>query len=64
MKIKYDNNLDILRIKFSESLVTESSEDKNGIIIDYDEHGNVIGIEILSASKQMPNPKIVEYELA
>lgn len=63
MKIKYDNNLDILHIKFSESLVFESSEDKNGIIIDYDAQGNVIGIEILSASKQMPNPKIVEYEL-
>ncbi len=64
MKVKYDTNVDVLRIRFSDLPVFESSEDKNGVIIDYDEFGNIIGIEILSASKQIPNPKIVEYEIA
>ena len=64
MKVKYDTQLDILRIRFSEKLVAESDEDRNGIIIDYDEDGKILGIEILSASLQITNPKLVEYEVA
>ncbi|MEY4925960.1 MAG: hypothetical protein RI894_396 [Bacteroidota bacterium] len=65
MKVKYDLAQDILRIRFSEELVAESDESKNGsIIIDYDVEGNIIGIEILDASKNVNNPKLVEYEVA
>jgi uncharacterized protein YuzE len=64
MKVKYDSELDILRIKFSDKPVAESDEGKKGDIIDYDEEGNVLGIEIISASKKMLNPKAVEYEVA
>ena len=64
MKVKYDIETDILRIRFSEKPISESDEARNGIIIDYDESGNVIGIEIMKASLQMPNPRIVEYEVA
>ncbi len=64
MKVKYDTTLDILRIRFSDKLVAESSEDKHGVIIDYDEDGNILGIEVLSASLQIINPRLVEYEVA
>jgi len=64
MKVKYDSQLDILRILFSEQPIAESDEEKEGVIIDYDENGNIVGIEILFASKKMSNPKIVEYEMA
>ena len=64
MKVKYDSKLDILRIKFSDKPVAESDEDRKGIIIDYDEEGNILGIEIMSASKKIINPKLVEYEVA
>jgi uncharacterized protein YuzE len=65
MKVKYDVAQDILRLRFSEKPVAESDESKNGsIIIDYDAEGNIIGIEILDASKNVNNPKIVEYEVA
>ncbi|MCF8244484.1 MAG: DUF2283 domain-containing protein [Saprospiraceae bacterium] len=64
MKVKYDSHLDIIRIVFSEKPIVESDEDKEGVILDYDKDGNVVGIEILSASKKMTNPKIVEYEIA
>ncbi len=36
--------------------------DKPGIFIDYDEEGNVVGMEILNASKRIPDPFQVEYE--
>ena len=64
MKVKYDSQLDILRIIFSEKPIVESDEDKEGVILDFDADGNVVGLEILFASKKMPNPKIVEYEIA
>ena len=64
MKVKYDSHLDVIRIIFSDKPIVESDEDKEGVILDYDEDGNVVGIEILFASKKMANPKIVEYEMA
>lgn len=63
MKVKYDAEVDIMRILFNDKIVSESDEEKEGIILDYDENGKIIGIEILDASKKMLNPKSVEYEI-
>ncbi len=64
MHIKYNIETDIIYIKFSEGKVAESDEGKPGIIIDYDESGNVMGIEVLEASKKMVQPNGVVYEVA
>jgi len=63
MKVKYDAEVDVMRIIFSESEISESDEEKQGIILDYDYKGNIVGIEILNASKKIVNPKSVEYEI-
>lgn len=64
MHIKYNIETDIIYIRLSEGKVSESDEDKPGIIIDYDENGNVMGIEVLEASKKMVQPNGVVYEVA
>ncbi len=64
MKIRYDKEVDVLYISFSENKITESDEDKPGIILDYDKSGTIVGLEILDASKKMKNPTKVEYEVA
>ena len=61
MKVTYDPQVDILRIFFSNAPVEESDEDKPGVILDYDKKGNVVGMEILDASKRVENPTSVEY---
>ena len=61
MKITYDPEVDVLRILFSNTPIEESDEDKPGVILDYDKDGNVVGLEILDASKRMENPRAVEY---
>lgn len=61
MKIYYDPEVDILRIVFSGRTVEESDEDKPGMIIDYDREGNIVGIEVLEASKRVENPRALEY---
>jgi uncharacterized protein YuzE len=64
MKIKYDKEVDVVYITFSSATVKESDEDKPGIILDYDEKGEIIGIEILDASQRMPEVSKFEYEIA
>jgi uncharacterized protein YuzE len=60
----YDQEVDVLRIRFSSAPVDESDEEKPGIILDYDRDGNIVGIEILNASKRMENPRSLEYAVA
>lgn len=64
MKVKYDKEVDILYIRLSDSLIKQSDEDKPGIILDYAEDGSIVAIEILDASKKLPHPYKVEYEVA
>jgi uncharacterized protein YuzE len=61
VKVTYDPETDILRIVFSPTPVEESDEEKPGIILDYDKQGNVVGIEVLDASKHIENPRALEY---
>ena len=61
MKITYDSEVDVMRIVFSNASIEESDEEKPGVILDFDKDGNVVGMEILDASKRMENPRVVEY---
>ena len=64
MKIKYDKTTDILYITLTDKPVAESDEDKKGIVLDYDADNNIVGIEVLNASKKLPQPAKLEYEVA
>lgn len=64
MRVTYDPRVDVLSIRLSSSPIEESDEDKPGVILDYDSNGNLVGIEILDASKRMENPRSLEYAVA
>jgi len=50
MKLSYDQEADAIYLKLDENIeVHESEEIKDGIILDYDKDGNVVGIELLGA---------------
>lgn len=55
MKIKYDQEADIIYLRFGEGKIVESDEIKDGLIVDYDENGNPIAIEILNAKEILAN---------
>ena len=61
MKVTYDSDTDTLRILLSDSQIDESDEERPGVVLDYDKCGNVVGIEILDASRRMENPKALEF---
>jgi len=63
MKIAYDQKTDSLTVILKEGVaVAESDEDKPGVILDYDENGDLLAIEILDASRRVTDARRVEYE--
>ena len=63
MTVQYHQDVDVLSIVLCENPVAESDEDKPGVILDYDKDRNVVGFEILDASRRMGNPTSVESAL-
>jgi uncharacterized protein YuzE len=61
MKVVYDQEVDVLRIVFSTAAIEESDEEKPGVILDYDSGGNLVGLEVLEASKRIENPRALDY---
>lgn len=59
MKVNYDAKTDTLTVIFRDVPVAESDEDKPGVILDYDEAGNIVSIEVLDASSRVEEPRRV-----
>ena len=64
MKVIYDRDTDTLTIIFAEAPVSESDEDKPGVILDYDDQGNLVSLEILDASRRVSIPGKIEYQVS
>ena len=64
MKLKHDQEVDILHIKLSDTPVEESDEDHPGVVLDYAADGSTVGIEIMNASKRAIQPTKIELEVA
>ena len=64
MKLKYDQEVDILYIKLNDELIQDSNEVHPGVVLDYDADGHIVGIEIMNASKRAIQPMEVQLEIA
>ena len=63
MRVIYDSETDTLIVIFADTAVTESDEDKPGIVLDYDASGNLVSLEILDASRRVGLPTQIEYQV-
>jgi len=61
MKVEYDGETDTLTVILRQGVVAESDEDKPGIILDYDDAGNLLSIEVLDASRRGEEPRHVTF---
>ena len=50
MNIEFDPVVDALYVRLSAHKVVESEQVQPGIVLDFDEEGKVVGIEVLNAS--------------
>lgn len=64
MNVPYDPHTDTLSIIPAPREFAESEEDKPGVILDYDAAGNLVSLEILDASKKVPNLTTVNLKIA
>lgn len=66
MKATYDGEVDVLRNVLRHGPIVESSEDKPGMILDYDAQNQVVGVEILHLSRRAPelNPGELQFQTA
>ncbi len=63
MKVTYDEKTDTLTVILKEGVaVAESDEDKPGVILDYDERGDLVSLEILDASKRVTEARKIEFQ--
>ncbi len=63
MKVKYDPQTDILTVELKPGVVAQSDENKPGVILDYDEAGDLLGFEVLDASHRVADARKVEFQV-
>ena len=59
MKLNYYPETDSLYIDLSEKPSAESKEISEGIVLDYDAEGNLVGIDIDNASKKVQLKELI-----
>jgi len=59
MKLDYYPETDSLYIDLSEKTSMESKEISEGIVLDYDAEGNLVGIDIDNASKKVQLKELI-----
>jgi uncharacterized protein YuzE len=53
VKIEYDPEADALYIQIREAHPNDNIDIEEGVTVDVDEHGHIVGLEILDASKRL-----------
>ncbi|MBE9069829.1 DUF2283 domain-containing protein [Leptolyngbya cf. ectocarpi LEGE 11479] len=54
MKLVVHKENDAIYLRLDESTIIESEEVSDGIVLDYNAEGNVVGIEVLYVSERSP----------
>jgi uncharacterized protein YuzE len=56
MRLRVDHGADAIYVNLTDRPIKDSAEVADGIIVDYDAEGRMVGIEILDASKRTDDP--------
>ena len=62
MKLHIDQEADALYLRLDDSAIVESEEVVPGVVLDYNEANQVVGIEMLDLSKRSPNLNLSTLE--
>jgi uncharacterized protein YuzE len=61
MQVVYDPDKDILQIAFIATVIEETTQIAPGLVLDYDEDGTVVGLELRKASMRVDSPYAISY---
>jgi uncharacterized protein YuzE len=62
MRLKVDPEADALYLRLDESKIVESQEVALGVVLDFNEQNQVVGVEILHLSKRAPKLNLKELQ--
>ena len=63
MKIEYSKQADAIYVYFKQDVVARSKEIEDGVVIDFDKEGQLIGIEVLDVSQRFTLSDIVNVNI-
>ncbi len=63
MKISYDKIADALYLRLKTGRVSKTLKMQDRVMVDVDKAGGVMGVEILSVSKQLPKGALYSIEV-
>ena len=63
MKIEYSKSVDTLYIRLREAKIADSRDIEEGVTVDIDENGHIVGLEILDASEKMKISDMVNISI-
>ncbi|MFI5387893.1 MAG: DUF2283 domain-containing protein [Fimbriimonadales bacterium] len=66
MRVHFDEKADALYFRLDDSKIVESEEMRPGIVLDFNERNQVVGIEILRVKDRVPlaNLRLMQCEVA
>jgi uncharacterized protein YuzE len=62
VRVSFDQEADALYVRLDRSPVAESEEVRPGVVLDLDERGEVVGIEVLRVSERLPKAELKRME--
>ncbi len=63
MKIEYSKDVDALYIRLREAKISDSMDIEEGVTVDLDDKGHIVGIEILDASEKLELSELVNISI-
>jgi len=60
MRMRVDHQADAVYLNLTDREILESEEVADGIIVDYDAEGRIVGLEILDASRRTGDPSALK----
>ena len=66
MRVQFDERADAIYLRFDESEVVQSEEVHPGIVLDFNDKDEVVGVEVLRVVKRIPleNLKQMQFEVS
>jgi uncharacterized protein YuzE len=63
VKIEYSKSVDALYIRLREAKIADSMDIEEGVTVDIDENGHIVGLEILDASEKLNISDLVNISI-
>ena len=61
MRVRVDTVADAVYLNLTDRPIKDSEEVADGIVVDYDAEGRIVGVEILDASKRTDDPAALKH---